>query len=143
MQTGVRIGPMFDAPLLARSPRDFWSRRWNLAFRNLMHRLVFEPIRARGFPRLGVALVFALSAAIHEYLVVAALGRTRGHMTAFFLLHGLATLADGTLARLRGGRRLLPRPLAIAAHLVWFLATTPLFFAPVLEIYSVHRWRLW
>jgi hypothetical protein len=121
---------MFRWPPLADSPRDFWSRRWNLMFRNAVHRLIFVPLRGPERPALIVALVFAYSALVHEYLVFAALGYTGGHMTAFFALHGAATLLHGVVAR--GWR--LPRALAIALHLAWLGLTSPLFFAPLWEI---------
>ncbi|KAI8094979.1 uncharacterized protein B0P05DRAFT_524163 [Gilbertella persicaria] len=32
---------LFNSPMLASSPRDFWSRRWNRVVRNLLHTQVF------------------------------------------------------------------------------------------------------
>lgn len=39
-----RIVGLFNYPLLATSPRDFWGRRWNLLFRTIFHQLLFVPI---------------------------------------------------------------------------------------------------
>eukprot|EP01102_Stenamoeba_stenopodia_P002943 TRINITY_DN1287_c0_g1_i1.p1 TRINITY_DN1287_c0_g1~~TRINITY_DN1287_c0_g1_i1.p1 ORF type:complete len:494 (-),score=145.43 TRINITY_DN1287_c0_g1_i1:74-1555(-) len=39
-----RIVGMWNYPLFATSPRDFWGRRWNLLFRVIFHQLVFVPI---------------------------------------------------------------------------------------------------
>jgi len=86
--------------------------------------------------------VFAFSALVHEYIVVAALGSTGGHMTAFFALHCGATLGDGLLSRHRGGLPLAPAWLAVPAHLAWFTATAWLFLTPMLQILPLHELRL-
>ncbi len=142
MQSGIGLSEAFAAPFSADSPRDFWSRRWNLIFRNIAHRLVFVPWRGKDRPVRVVALVFAISALAHEYLVVASLGVTRGDMTIFFALHWAATLGHGMLSRKRQGRPLMPRPLAIFLHLIWFTVTSHFFFTPFEQIFPVHLWRL-
>ena len=45
LATGLHFAPAFQDPFLSTSPRDFWTRRWNLIFRNYSHRHVFMPIR--------------------------------------------------------------------------------------------------
>jgi len=140
---GIRVDEMFNAPPLAHSPRDFWSRRWNLIFRTLAHRNIFLPLGGRRRPLLGVSAVFLFSALVHEYIVVMALGTTQGHMAAFFLLHGVATIAYGFLSRQREGRPFMPRPAGIALHLAFFTVTSWLFFQPFLQIVPVDTIRLW
>ena len=139
---GVWAAECFDVPPLATSPRDFWSRRWNLLFRTQVHRHIFTPLGGGARPVLGVVAVFAFSALVHEYIVIASLGTTGGHMTVFFALHGAATLAYGAWWR-RRGRPPMPRVLAVPTHLVWFTATAYFFFTPMLEILPVHEIRLW
>jgi len=137
--SGHGAAETFRSPPLSRSPRDFWGRRWNLVFRNLSHRILFQRA-ARGYgPLAAGAVVFVWSIVAHEYLVVASLGRTAGHMTAFFAIHGAVTLAT---SRFRIGRP-WPLPLAIGAHWVWMLGTAPLFFQPILEVFHVQEWYLW
>lgn len=137
--TGHDAHEVFVRPALARSPRDFWSRRWNMMFRNSAHRLIFLPLGGPKRPLIAVTAVFLWSALAHEYLVLAALGRSGGHMTVFFALHGAATLAEGAWKR----RVPLPRPLAVALHLGWLIVTAPLFFAPLRAIVPAHTFRLW
>ncbi len=130
---------MFRAPAAASSPRDFWSRRWNLVFKNAAQRLIFQPLGGARRPARAVAVVFLWSALVHEYLVIAALGATRGHMSLFFALHGAATLAEFFWRR----RWPLPRPIAVGLHLGWLVLTAPLFFEPLLEIVSLQELRAW
>lgn len=135
MQTGVHVAEVFNAPPLARSPADFWSRRWNLFFCSWARRNLFLPLGGRRRPALALLAVFAASAVAHEYLVAISLGSTRGHMTAYFMLQGLATLVAIKIARLRHGRPLLPTPAGVSLHVAWFTLTAPLFFQPVMKIF--------
>lgn len=126
MQSGIHFAEVFDHPALSRSPADLWGRRWNRFYRDVAYRHLFLRLRPRWAALLAV---FALSAAAHEYLVLVALGHTRGHFGAFFVLQGLATLACQKLP----GR--LPRSVAITLHLAWMVLTAPLAFGPVMEIF--------
>lgn len=143
MQTGIAVAEAFDAPPLARSPREFWSRRWNLVVHDMVLRHVFVPLRGLRRPVRATFWVFVISGLIHEVFVLATLGRVprhAGYMMLFFGLHGAAVMAQlawdrgpGRRRRRHGGMR---RPLAVALHLGWMTLTTPLFFAPIGEIFA-------
>jgi len=135
LAVGCDVEPAFDAPLLSRSPREFWSRRWNkFIARFLLKHVALE--LPRRFPApLVVVTVFAVSGALHEYFVFGAVGAGAGiigtsggilgSMMAFFLLQGLAVLVE-TRVQSR-----MPRALGNAATFVWMMATAPLFFFPL------------
>jgi len=145
MLAGLHVAESFDAPLLARSPRDFWGRRWNRFVSTFAFRNIFLPLDGRRRPALAMSAVFLASGLAHEYLVMASLGgpgETTGFMMGFFALHGLATILEGSLDRWRSFRRLMPRPVAVAAHTLWFVATAPLFFLPFHQIFGYTTWRL-
>lgn len=137
--SGHGCAETFVLPPLARSPGDFWGRRWNLVFRNVSHRVLFQRVaRSRGVFAAGAA-VFLWSIVAHEYLVVATLGYTRGDMALFFGLQGALTLL---LSRIRRGQP-WPTFVAVGAHWAWMITTAPLFFLPVLRIFPADQWRLW
>jgi len=139
MQTGIPVAEGFDAPPLARSPRDFWSRRWNLVVHDMLFRHVFLPMRGLRRPLRATLAVFALSGLVHEFFVFATLGRPSryaGFMMIFFAVHGVAVVAQLWWDRGPGRRKHMPRPLAIVLHLAWFTLTAPLFFAPIGEIFA-------
>ncbi|MCH9682081.1 MAG: membrane bound O-acyl transferase family-domain-containing protein [Deltaproteobacteria bacterium] len=139
MQTGIHVAEGFDLPPLARSPRDFWGRRWNLVVHDLAFRHVFLPLGGLRKPLRSTIGVFVVSGLIHEYFVVATLGRASaytGWMMAFFGLHGLAVMVQLAWDRGPGRRKKMARPLAVALHLSWITLTAPLFFAPIGEIFA-------
>lgn len=139
MQSGNALAEGFNAPPLARSPRDFWSRRWNLVVHDLVFRHVFLPLGGLRRPLRGTIGVFVLSGLIHEYFIVACMGRASsypGWMMLFFGLHGIAVMAQLAWDRGPGRRKNLPRALAIVLHLGWFTLTAPLFFFPMGEVFA-------
>lgn len=139
MQTGIAVAEAFDAPPLARSPRDFWGRRWNLVVHDMVLRHVFVPLRGLRRPVRATFWVFVISGLIHEVFVLAALGRVPRHvgfMMLFFGLHGAAVMAQLAWDRGPGRRKSMRRALAVALHLGWMTLTTPLFFAPIGEIFA-------
>lgn len=143
MQTGLDFDQVFRDPVLARSPRDFWSRRWNMAFHGPVTRLIFRPLGGMRRPFLGVLAVFLFSALCHEYLVLVTLGSTTGAWFAFFMLQGVATLIYGELRRAHRFRRFMPAGLAVVCHSLWFLLGVPLFLEPMLRMVPFDSWVLW
>ncbi|HWB77511.1 MAG TPA: MBOAT family O-acyltransferase [Nannocystaceae bacterium] len=135
--TGLDVAETFDAPPLARSPRDFWARRWNLYVAHWLARHAFAQVGGRRHPLRATAIVFLGSGLFHEAFMFGCLGRFGPHtgfMLAFFALHGVSVMLEMAVTRRR--KRLVPRPLAIALHFAWLLATAPLFFAPLGDLFG-------
>lgn len=124
---GADTEELFDWPLLAASPREFWSRRWNRYIARFALRYVARPLGAR-YPRPVVMMaVFLASALFHEYFAWGSAGAaTRpGTMTAFFVVQGIAVVLGGRFPPPARTPRLLTH-LGTAA---WMLLTAPWFFA--------------
>lgn len=99
---GVNAVPIMNRPLLATSVSAFWSRHWNVAFRDVTHRLVFQPLRRPLGAGGAVFCGFLFSGLLHELVITLPAGGGYGGPTAFFALQGLALLAEKT----KTGRRL-------------------------------------
>ncbi|HMC10473.1 MAG TPA: MBOAT family protein [Pirellulaceae bacterium] len=99
---GVNARHIMHKPVYATSLADFWSHRWNLAFRDLMHKFVFQPL----VQNIGVAwatmAVFLVSGLIHDAVISLAARGGWGLPTLYFLIQGLAVLVQ----RSRAGKRL-------------------------------------
>lgn len=99
---GVDAPPLMDRPLASDSVSEFWGRRWNRAFRDLTHALLFTPLR----PRLGVrgALVtgFVFSGVVHDLVISLPARGGYGGPTIFFACQAVAMLAE----RSASGRRI-------------------------------------
>lgn len=141
MIAGIDLEETFDKPPLARSPREFWGRRWNLFVHRFVMRFVFFPLGGRRHPMRATLVVFLASGVMHEYFIVACLGRMSsypGWMTAFFTIHGAGVIAQMALQRRRRGRWRLPRSIAVVLHIGWLTLTGPLFFTPLGEIFGAR-----
>lgn len=99
---GVGAPPLMDSPLLASSVSDFWGRRWNVAFRDLTHRFLFNPLRHVVGPKGALLIGFAVSGVIHDVVISWPAGGGYGGPTVYFLLQGVGLLGE----RSRLGRRI-------------------------------------
>jgi len=95
---GVDAKPLMHWPIAATSLNDFWSRRWNSAFRDLAYRFLFRPLAARIGPAWALFAGFAFSGLVHELVISVPAGAGYGGPTAFFAVQGLALLAERTRA---------------------------------------------
>lgn len=89
--SGGVIRDYADAPLLARTPADFW-RRYNRVIQQYFHENVFKRAGGRRSPVTVTLFIFMLSALIHEYVFGIAIGRVQGFQTVFFMLQGVGVV---------------------------------------------------
>ena len=99
---GVDARPLMASPLRAASVAEFWGRRWNTAFRDLTHRLVFTPLRRWLGPAAAILAGFVGSGLVHDLVVSLPAGSGYGGPTGFFAVQGVALLVE----RSDAGRRL-------------------------------------
>jgi alginate O-acetyltransferase complex protein AlgI len=91
-QAGFDAEPPFHAPHRSGSLREFWSRRWNVGYSELMQAAVFRPLRRH--PKLATAAVFLFSGLLHEVAISVPVQAGYGLPMSYFLLHGAATLIE-------------------------------------------------
>jgi len=111
--------------LLAHSPADFW-RRWNRPMYRWLLENIYKPLGGRRDPHLAVLGAFAVSGLLHEYLLAVILWHVTGYPTAFFLLHGLATILTRRFKP--AGRLVIPATIFTFA---FNTASTLLLFIPI------------
>ncbi|MEW6144273.1 MAG: MBOAT family protein [Thermodesulfobacteriota bacterium] len=83
---GVHAVPMMNSPLLASSLPEFWSSRWNLAFRDLARIFVFRPVLRKCGIVYAVVAAFVFSGILHELLISLPADAWYGLPTLFFLI---------------------------------------------------------
>jgi hypothetical protein len=126
---GYAVAPLQRAPLRSTSLREFWGRRWNRVAQGWLSEQVFAPVARRHGAAAGTLAAFGASAALHAYLLLAALGPgPAAAWAAFFALHGALVLGERRLG-VAGWRPGLARAWTLSA----LAATAPLFVEPALR----------
>lgn len=105
-ERGVDAPPLMDAPIRSASLGEFWSRRWNSGFRDLVFGLWFTRLKARFDARTATFALFLFSGLVHDLVISLPAGGGYGLPTAYFALQGAGLLAEhrrgSALARWRG-----------------------------------------
>ncbi|MGD9647383.1 MAG: membrane bound O-acyl transferase family-domain-containing protein [Pirellulales bacterium] len=127
-QGGIDAVPIMNHPLRAHGVSEFWGRRWNLAFRDWTHRLLFHPLLRRLGPAPALVLVFLVSGVVHDAVISLPAGGGLGLPTTFFAIQGAAILFE----RSRWGRALGlgRRARGWLFCLALLLVSSPLLFHP-------------
>jgi hypothetical protein len=102
-RAGVNARPIMKSPLAARSLSEFWGRRWNMGFRQLSHKLVYEPVRRWAGRPAAILAAFLTSGVIHDVVISVPAHAGYGLPTAYFLLQGAGVLVERSSIGLRLG----------------------------------------
>jgi len=111
---GFPVRTLFPNVLATEGLGDFWSRRWNVGYSQMMQRVVGRPVGSLAGANTGVMAVFVVSGLLHELAITLPVRAGFGLPTLYFTLHGGLTLLEGKLGR-RFGR--IPALLAVVLPL--------------------------
>ncbi len=95
---GRSVQPIMRSPLLAESLSDFWSHRWNLAFRDFAARFVLRPLARRSSSLVGLWGCFVFSGLVHELAISVPARSGYGLPLAYFLLQALGVSIERSTA---------------------------------------------
>jgi Membrane bound O-acyl transferase family len=123
-RNGWPVNEPFRNPLASRSLSEFWSRRWNVGFSEMIAVTVHRPVRRHAGETTALFASFLASGLLHEIAISVPVGAGYGLPTLYFLLHGA----------LVGVERRAPHLANRAWTLFWLIAPLPiLFHRPFLE----------
>jgi hypothetical protein len=123
---GVDAPELFRAPYKSRSLKEFWGKRWNLAFSEMTAVIAYRPLKSVINPGSALVLSFLLSGLLHEIAISLPVGSGFGLPMAYFGIHAFAMQLE---TRSRIVQRMLSQPLL--AHLwvlTWLIVPMPLLF---------------
>ena len=95
---GVDAQPLMRAPILSASLGEFWGRRWNSGFRDLVFGLWFARFKARFGARRATLAIFFFSGLVHDLVISVSARGGYGLPTGYFLLQGVGLLAEHSRA---------------------------------------------
>ena len=117
---GVPVAKLFRAPLMSQSLIEFWSRRWNIGYSEMIALVVLRPVRRYAGERAALAASFLASGLLHELAISAPVRAGYGLPTAYFLLHGALVAIE----------RRMGKPPGRIWTIFWLAAPLPLLFHP-------------
>ena len=91
---GFPVKPLFRNPFLLKGFNDFWGRRWNLGYSQMMARTVKAPLTPIIGEKWSRGAVFLVSGIFHEIAITLPIGAGYGLPTTFFLIQGTASLLE-------------------------------------------------
>jgi hypothetical protein len=91
---GRSVQPIMQRPLCAKSINDFWSRRWNLAFRDFANLFVMRPLARRWNGTVAMWGCFTFSGLVHELAISFPVHAGYGLPLAYFWLQALAVSCE-------------------------------------------------
>jgi hypothetical protein len=118
---GFPVRTLFPNPLETRGIGDFWSRRWNVGYSQMMQRLVGRPIETIAGKSAGVMAVFICSGLLHEIAITLPVISGFGLPTLYFTFHGLLTLLEKKWNRSIGK---IPTLICVILPLGWLFPET-------------------
>jgi hypothetical protein len=139
---GIEAHPLMQAPLGATSLGDFWGRRWNSAFRDLAHAMLFRPLQRHAGVRLAALCVFLVSGLVHDLVISVPAKGGYGWPTAYFAIQGAGALMErSALGKTLGlGRNLFGRAFTLS---VVVLPAFWLFHPPFIRHVAIPMMRAW
>lgn len=124
---GVDCQRLFRSPLRSTNLREFWGRRWNLAFSEMTAIAIYQPLVRVAGRGPALAASFLGSGLLHELAISVPVRAGYGLPMAYFMLHGILMTVEARLAKAN-------RPIDRVSWfgrvwtLAWLLAPLPILF---------------
>ncbi|CAN5726747.1 hypothetical protein BH11VER1_BH11VER1_21630 [soil metagenome] len=93
-RTGIPVVPIMQNPIAATTLTDFWGRRWNRAFRDLVYPLLFHPLARRLPPHAAIWITYLISGLAHELVISVPAQGGYGLPTLYFLLQAFGIVME-------------------------------------------------
>jgi Membrane bound O-acyl transferase family len=124
---GVDCQRLFRSPLRSTNLREFWGRRWNLAFSEMTAIAIYQPLVRVAGRGPAVAASFLGSGLLHELAISVPVQAGYGLPMAYFILHGTLMMIEARLAK---ANRPIDRIASVGRvwTLAWLAVPLPILF---------------
>lgn len=93
---GVDAPELFRAPYKSRSLKEFWGKRWNIAFSEMTALIAYRPLRTGIGTEKAVIASFLLSGLLHEIAISFPVRSGYGLPMAYFAIHAAVMHLEAT-----------------------------------------------
>ena len=91
---GVKTYLLFRYPLLSKSLSEFWSKRWNIAFSEMISISIYRPLKNKLSPAAVIIISFIFSGFLHEMAISLPVEKGFGLPMLYFLIQACMILLE-------------------------------------------------
>jgi Membrane bound O-acyl transferase family len=124
---GMDCQQLFRGPLRSTNLREFWGRRWNLAFSEMTAIAIYQPLVRVAGRGPALAASFLGSGLLHELAISVPVRAGYGLPLAYFILHGVLMSVEARLAKAKCPIDRVPW-VGRVWTLAWLLLPLPILF---------------
>lgn len=125
---GVNLSELFISPYKSKSLKEFWGKRWNMAFSEMTSLIVYKPLIGKVGKATAMIAAFLVSGILHEIAISLPAQAGYGLPLLFFVIHAIGMTLERQVSFIQ----------RIVAHKVyariwvytWLLLPMPLLFHP-------------
>lgn len=91
---GVDVAELFRSPYRSRSLKEFWGKRWNIAFSEMTTLIAYRPLKGKVGKEKAMIASFLLSGLLHEIAISLPVRAGYGLPMLYFTIHAVAMYAE-------------------------------------------------
>jgi len=123
---GVDVKELFIAPYKSKSLKEFWGRRWNMAFSEMTALIAYKPLKGRLGIHAAMFISFLFSGILHEIAISFPVESGYGLPLLYFLIHGIVMQAESKWAWIK---KITTQPILSRFWVYfWLIIPMPLLF---------------
>lgn len=92
---GVGVSELFRSPYKSKSLKEFWGRRWNIAFSEMTALIAYRPLKDKISPNKAMIASFLLSGLLHEIAISFPVNSGYGLPLLYFTIHAFLMYIEG------------------------------------------------
>ncbi len=123
---GVEVSELFIEPAKAKSLKEFWGKRWNMAFSEMTALIIYKPMIGQFGKTIAILAAFLVSGILHEIAISFPAQSGYGLPLFFFVIHAIGMTMERELAIVK---QIIEHK--ILSHIwvfAWLLLPLPLLF---------------
>lgn len=123
---GVDVRELFRSPFKSTSLKEFWGKRWNIAFSEMTALIAYRPLKNKVTPTAAMLISFLLSGALHEIAISFPVKSGYGLPFLYFFIHGTLMYAEDRSSMVK--RIISNKVFSHVWVLGWLILPMPLLF---------------
>lgn len=92
---GINVVELFRSPYKSKSLKEFWGKRWNIAFSEMTALIAYRPLKTLMGAEMAIITSFLLSGLLHEIAISFPVRSGYGLPMIYFSIHALAMHLEG------------------------------------------------